>query len=409
VKRPYREGDWFAVPLGDGRFAAGIVTHGTRNAVRGSFFGPAHDATPSLGDFSELLPHDALFSERFWDRAIVEQRWPLIGHRAGFVRSHWPGGRSPAARPELVERRLAALAGGEPFEPPRSSVRAVRSPVEPGMLEALDGPAIVGWHEPLAPNDLARVKALAASNPRVTIRLHGAAVAQVDALTEWPLASVELESRRLPNALATLPRVLELVLDGVPAHLERTIAALPALQTLRIRARGERVDATALATAHGLEHLELRDAFVTHANRLAALASLRRVDIEDASLDDAAHLLRMPLQALRLARIGSFKSLTALREHPTIRTLALDGLLDIDDLGPLATIARLESLDVRGLWQFEISDLAFVRSLPVLRRLHVDIGGRRKNAEIYRQGAYAAPLPFGAQIRPRGRAASRRP
>jgi hypothetical protein len=395
MRRPYREGDWFAVPLGDGRFAAGIVTHGTRNAIDGSFFGLAGNVPPSLADLAALGPQDALWSGRFSDRAIVEQRWRVIGHRAGFVRSQWPGGRSkPAAHPELVERRLAAFAAGGSFSPPRLSVRAVRSPVEVGMLEASIGPAIVGWREALAPDDLARVQALVASNPFATIRLHGDAGAHVNALAEWPLLRLEIESSRLPQVLAPFPRVAELTLDGVPADLERTLAAFPALRTLRIRARGALVDAAAFARLRELDNLALRDAIVARADRLGDVTSLRRLDIEDASLDEAAGLLRMPLQALRLARIAAFKTVSDLREHPTIRTLALDGLLEIDDLRPIATIAQLESLDLRGLWQLAIDDVAFVRSMPSLRRLHVDIGGRRKNAEIYRQGAYAAPLPL---------------
>ncbi|HTA39862.1 MAG TPA: Imm26 family immunity protein [Candidatus Acidoferrales bacterium] len=398
MKRPYREGDWFAVPLGDGRFAAGIVTHGTRNAINGSFFGPARETTPALEELAALRPEDAVWSGRFSDRSIVEQRWPVIGHRAGFIRAQWPGGRSkPAARPELVELRLAALGGGGTFQPPRLSVRAVRSPIEPGTFDALDGRAIVGWHEPLAPDDLARVEALVASNSRAAIRLHGDAAAHVNALAEWPsLSRLELESSRLPHATATFPRVVDLRLDGVPANLERTIAAFPAVRTLRIRARGELVDASALHRAHELDRLELRDAIVARADRLADVTSLRRLDVQDASLDAAANLLRMPLRALRLARIASFQSVSGLRDHPTLRTLALDGLLEIDDLRPIATIARLESLDLRGLWQFDIDDLAFVHTMPSLRRLHVDIGGRRKNAEIYRKGAYAAPLPLRA-------------
>ena len=396
MRRPYREGDWFVVPLGDGRFAAGIVTHGTRNAINGSFFGHGRSAPPSLADLAALHPEGAAWSGRFSDRAIVEQRWPVIGHRAGFVRSQWPGGRSkPAARPDLVERRLAAFARGGTFEPPRLSVRAVRSPVEPGILEGLTGTAIVGWHDPLAPDDIVRVEALAASNPHATIRLYGDAVAYVNALAEWPsLSRLEIESTRLSQALATFPRVAELSLDGVPADLERTLAAFPALRTLRLRARGGSIDAAAFARLRELNHLALRDAIVVRADRLADVSSLQKLDIEDASLDDGERLLRMPLHALRLARIASFATVSGLRDHPTMRTLSLDGLLEIDDLRPIATIAQLESLDLRGLWQFAIDDVAFVHSMASLRRLHVDIGGRRKNAEIYRQGAYAAPLPF---------------
>jgi hypothetical protein len=399
VKRPYREGDWFAVPLGDGRCVAGIVTRGTRKAIFGSFFGPARNAIPAIEGLGNLRPENALWSGRFSDRAIVEERWPVIGRRAGFVRAEWAAGAAlPAALPATVERRLAALTNGATFETPRLSVRALRSPVDPHALESLHQTAILQWREPPSAVDLARLESTIALQPGFTVRLQGRAAACVNDLAIRPLATtLDLEAGALPELLETFPQVTELRLDGVPADLRRTLHAFPALRTLRIRARGARVDASALEGAPELEHFELRDALVARALRLGEIASLRSLDIEDAALDDA---IRLPqLQALRLARIASFKNVDNLRDHPAMRALALVGLMEIDDLSPIASIAHLESLELRGLWQFGVGDLAFVASMPSLRRLFVDIGGRRKNAEIYRQRAYAAPLPFIARSR----------
>ena len=159
MKRPYREGDWFAIPLGDGRFAAGIVTHGTRKAIYGSFFGSARAAIPQLEELAALRPADALWSGRFSDRAIVQQRWPVIGAQPGFVRSDWGAAQpAPAAGPGLMERRLAALAAGTAFEPARLSVRDVRSPIEPHAFDRIPDRVCLQWCEPLSPSDLGRAR-----------------------------------------------------------------------------------------------------------------------------------------------------------------------------------------------------------------------------------------------------------
>lgn len=397
MKRPYREGDWFAVPLGDGRFAAGIVTHGTRKAIYGSFFGPARAAIPRLEELVALRPADALWSGRFSDRAIVQQRWPAIGAQPRFVRSDWGFAQSaPAAGPGLMERRLAALAEGAKFEPARLSVRDVRSPIEPQAFDGIPDRVSLQWCERLSPSDLGALASIVAAKAGASVRLSGNAVSQVNGLAEWrSLARLRLESAHLPDGLARLPAVLDLELDGVPANLARTLEAFANLKTLRIRARGAAVNASALAGAPKLEVLVLRDAALTAAASLRDLRALRVLDVESATIDDADAAFGLPLRELRIANVEPVGTLAALRDHPTLQTLALAGLIDVNDLGPIATIAGLESLDLRGFWQCAVDDVAFIASMASLRRLHLDIGGRRKNVEIYRRRSLAEPLPTG--------------
>ncbi len=397
MKRPYREGDWFAVPLGDGRFAAGIVTHGTRKAIHGSFFGPARAAIPRLEELVSLSPADALWSGRFSDRAIVQQRWPAIGAQPRFVRSDWGFAQSaPAAAPGLMERRLAALAQGAEFEPARLSVRDVRSPIEPQAFDGIPDRVSLQWCEPLSPSDLGALASIVAAKAGASVRLSGNAVSQVNGLAEWrSLARLRLESAHLPEGLARLPAVLDLELDGVPANLARTLEAFANLKTLRIRARGAAVNAPALAGAPKLEVLVLRDAALTAAASLRDLRALRVLDLASATIDDADAAFGLPLRELRIANVEPVGTLAALRDHPTLQTLALAGLIDVNDLGPIATIAGLESLDLRGFWQCAVDDVAFIASMASLRRLHLDIGGRRKNVEIYRRRSLAEPLPTG--------------
>jgi hypothetical protein len=397
VKRPYREGDWFAIPLGDGRFAAGIVTHGTRKAIYGFFFGSARAAIPQVVDLAGLRPADALWSGRFSDRAIVQRRWPVIGAQPGFIRGDWGAAPpAPAAGPGLVERRLAALAAGTAFEPARLSVRDFRSPIESHAFDRIPDRVCLQWCEPLSETDLDMLASIATVKAGANLRLSGNAVAQVNALAGWvSLHRLRLESAHLPDGLARLPAVLDLELDGVPADLARTLGAFANLKTLRIRARGGAVDVSALVGAAKLEVLVLRDTALTAAASLRDLRALRVLDVESASIDDADAAFGLRLLELRLANVVPVRTLAALRDHPTLQTLALAGLIDVDDLGPIATIAGLESLDLRGFWQCSVDDVAFVASMASLRRLHLDIGGRRKNEEIYRRRSLAEPLPTG--------------
>jgi hypothetical protein len=139
----------------------------------------------------------------------------------------------------------------------------------------------------------------------------------------------------------------------------------------------------------------LRDTAVTAAASLRDLRALRVLDVESAGIDDADAAFGLRLLELRLANVVPVRTLAALRDHPTLQTLALAGLIDVDDLGPIATITGLESLDLRGFWQCSVDDVAFAASMASLRRLHLDIGGRRKNEEIYRRRSLAEPLPTG--------------
>jgi Immunity protein 26 len=395
VKRPYGEGDWFAVPLGDGRFATGIVTHGTRKAIVGSFFGPAREAIPRLEELVAFQAADALWSGRFSDRAIVQHRWPSIGAQPGFVRNAWDvPPPAPAASPGSMECRLRALVDGAAFEPGRLSVRDVRSPIEAHAFDNVPERVCVQWREPLSAQDLVTIAGVVASNSGASVRLCGNAVSQLQAIAAWPLRRLQLDGESLPDELARLPSVRDLELDGVPRDLTSTLAAFPRLQTLKIRARGAAVNAASLANVVELETLVLRDATLTGAASLHERRALRVVDIESATVDRADALLKLALRELRLAGVAPIRTIAALHEHPTLQTLALAGLIDVNDLGPIATIPHLESLDLRGFWQCDVEDVAFIARMPSLRRLHLDIGGRRKNIEIYRRRSLAEPLPI---------------
>lgn len=89
-----REGEWFAVPLRDDGFAAGIVARGNRRGVLlGYFFGPRLPSVPPLPEVSALTAEQAVLVGRFSDLRIRDGRWPLLGRSSPWDRRLWP---SPA-------------------------------------------------------------------------------------------------------------------------------------------------------------------------------------------------------------------------------------------------------------------------------------------------------------------------
>jgi hypothetical protein len=93
VRKNYREGDWFAIPLRGGGFAAGIVARSMPDdggINLGYFFGPSRDDVPHLSELAPLKPSDAVLVRRFGDLGLIEGSWPVIGRTAEWDRSLWP-------------------------------------------------------------------------------------------------------------------------------------------------------------------------------------------------------------------------------------------------------------------------------------------------------------------------------
>jgi len=87
----YREGDWFAVPLGGGGFAVGIVARANpRGALLGYFFGPRRAEFPEMAELAELRPTEAALIGTFSYLGIKRGEWPLLGRLEGWDRSEWP-------------------------------------------------------------------------------------------------------------------------------------------------------------------------------------------------------------------------------------------------------------------------------------------------------------------------------
>ncbi len=176
-----------------------------------------------------------------------------------------------------------------------------------------------------------------------------------------------------------------------PAHAERIVAAhlgiasleLPPLYVhnqwkpefpldsryLRVAGRGVTLDPRELARFTKLEALECSGVALTS---LAFPSTLR---------------------ALRLAWITTpvdLRELAGLQLH----TLHLEELREARGVDALARFTTLQQLEMLGFWQLTLEDARPLLDLPNLLRAEIDIGGRRKNVELYKRANWAYPWPF---------------
>jgi hypothetical protein len=90
-KLPYKEGDWFAVPLDDGGYALGLAARVSRGGiVLGYFFSPRYENVPSAADSFGLTPSNAIDVCMFGDLGLLHGKWPVICQSPQWRRDAWP-------------------------------------------------------------------------------------------------------------------------------------------------------------------------------------------------------------------------------------------------------------------------------------------------------------------------------
>lgn len=99
------------------------------------------------------------------------------------------------------------------------------------------------------------------------------------------------------------------------------------------------------------------------------------------------------LRALRLARISTPVDLHELEALP-LQALHLEELRDLRGVEVLARLRSLQQLEMLGFWQLSLDDVQPLLAHRNLVRAEVDIGGRRKNVELYKRTNWAYPWPF---------------
>ena len=290
---------------------------------------------------------------RVTDRALVLQRWQPAASERSVPSLDVENVRWVSAG--LAERIVAARLGKLPFEERPVAVRDLHDGGRPSGT-------ILTWRRPLDAATLRRVETYVGKNAGITVRLYAEAVAQLHAIRDWPLLRLRIAGA--PDENLRLESVRELHIEA-RIDLPRTMRCFPNVVALRVAARGAGFDAASF------------DAAAVVALDCSGLVMVKNLDA-------------LPnLRALRLARILEVPEFGGI--DPGV--LALDDV-PLHSLNALHAMRGLEEVELRALWQLRIEDAAALRSLPRLVRAWVDIGGRRKNVEIYRRAQWAYPWPF---------------
>ncbi len=78
-KLPYKEGDWFVVPLPAGGFVLGLAARvDGGGGVLGYFFGPVADSANKLVITHEVSPASAALCAMFGDPGLLSGEWPVL-------------------------------------------------------------------------------------------------------------------------------------------------------------------------------------------------------------------------------------------------------------------------------------------------------------------------------------------
>jgi hypothetical protein len=89
---PYREGQFFLLPIQRGAYAVGLIARAPARGgvLLGYFFGPRRSHAPDVDWLNARLPGQALMVCRFRDAALSRGEWTLLSVLPGFNRKAWP-------------------------------------------------------------------------------------------------------------------------------------------------------------------------------------------------------------------------------------------------------------------------------------------------------------------------------
>jgi hypothetical protein len=117
-RRPYSEGDLFAVPLNDGSYGVGLAARvSTSPLVLGYFFQGRYQAPPTAEDVIRPDGGDVMLVVRFSNIGLMRRSWPVIGHLRGWNRLDWPMplfGRTESGHEIVPDRYLRVRYGDDP-------------------------------------------------------------------------------------------------------------------------------------------------------------------------------------------------------------------------------------------------------------------------------------------------------
>ena len=108
MRKNYKEGGWFAIPVSEGQFALGLMARTPRgHGAIGYFFGPYTSIPEAEKASHQVSRNDAIEIADFSDLAIWDGQWPILRSSERWDRSQWPV--PDMTRIDIVTGRYAHL------------------------------------------------------------------------------------------------------------------------------------------------------------------------------------------------------------------------------------------------------------------------------------------------------------
>ncbi|HTG42351.1 MAG TPA: hypothetical protein VK697_12140 [Methylomirabilota bacterium] len=409
-------GQFWSIPLSDGRFGSGrvlSVDHDRPAGGRTRFIGAILDWVGEAPPTFEAIAGSAVLAVgnahvrliSFGGGAILGER-PLDADRIeppARVDTYWGDGYGVMR----AERRFIA---GDPA--PTSEFRQVSSPLTAEMLQpSLTGRGVVQFRSLLNDDDLRQLGEWFRPYPEMTLRAYGSydhSIVDLEFLRFFPTlrrfgADALWDSLTSLDGLRHLPTVLEeLGIGATRAKLDLAILArFPELTWLFLEGQTKHLEV--ISGLAKLDDLTLRSITMPDLSLLLPLTRLRSLDLKLGGTRDLGLLPRVgELRYLELWMIRGLTDVTAVGQVPSLRALFLQALRQVEtlpdfrqatelrrvrletmkglrDLSPLATAPALESVELIDMRHLKPEDLAPLIGLPRLKAVTPGLGSRRKN------------------------------
>jgi hypothetical protein len=413
---PLSPGQFWSIPLADGRFGCGRVLRvehdrpiGGRTRFIGAILDWVGEEPPSFEAIagSPVLAvgnaHVRLIS--FGGGAIPGER-PLDADRIVppvRVDTYWGDGYG-------VMRAEQRFIAGDPA--PTSEFRQVESPLSAEMLRpSLTGRGVVQFRSLLTDDDFQQLGEWFRPYPEMTLRTYGSydhSIVDLEFLRFFPTlrrfaADALWDSLTSLDGLRHLPADLEqLAIGATRAKLDLTILA-PFRELTWLWLERQTKHLSVISGLAALDDLTLRSITMPDLSLLLPLKRLRSLDLKLGGTRDLRLLPHVgELRYLELWMIRGLTDLSAVGQIPSLRALFLQALRQVDalpdfrraldlrrvrletmnglrDLSPLATAPGLEGIELIDMRHLQPEDLAPLIGLPRLTAVTPGLGSRRKN------------------------------
>ena len=411
-----RPGQFWPVPLSDGRFGCGLVLGAEREPGYGSrtwFLAGLLDWAGAEPPTAEAIAGAPLLEVGHAHIDVISSDGgSIVGERTvngdapavpETVLSYWGAGY-PKTR---LERRFIA---GDPA--PKAERRFISSPLTDEMLApSATGRGVVQFgYQPLTDDEYPRLAAWLEQYPEMTLRVYSStAIRDLEFLRFFPtlqnFAADTLLNLGSLDGLRHLPDTLRgLGLGATKRQLDlRILERFPGLRRLYLERQHKGIEVVSRLTS--LDELTFRSITLADLSLLLPLDSLRSLDVKLGGTNDLALLPQVgKLRYLELWRIRGLSDVSKTGELPhlrhlflqalpqvtvlpdfsgarSLRRIHLEGMKGIRDLRPIATAPVLKELVLGDLTQLQPEDLRPLVGLQHLEAVTAHLGGAKKNAE----------------------------